>query len=139
MKKTVAFMLLILLVIAVCAACATASPGTATPGTLPPAVSSPAGMPARPGSNATGDPSANLGELVEVSGTVKRAQEGLVLITTSEGGEFMLRFSENSKWSDGVSQDIREGNTITCRVKPEPTFTMPSQGEVFLVIQNAAK
>ncbi len=139
MKKIFIFILLIAMTITVCAACATASPAVSSPGTASPAASSPAGMPARPGSGATGDPSANLGELVEVSGTVKQIQEGLVLITTNEGGEFMLRFNERAEWGIGVSREIKEGNAITCRVKPEPTFTTPSQGEVFLVIQNAEK
>lgn len=139
MKKAFISILLIVLIVSAFTACATASPAAASTVTVSPAASSPAGVPARPGSGATGDPSANLGDLVEVSGAVKQVREGLVLITTGEGAEFMLRFSENSKWSDGVSQDIREGNAITCQVKPEPTFTTPAQGEVFLVIQNAVK
>ncbi len=98
--------------------------------------SAPDGVPARPGSGATSDPSAHLNDLVEACGTVKQVNGQLVLIEPAGGGEFMLRFSENTRWEDGVSQTIEVGNTITCQVKPEPTLTTPSQGEVFLVTGN---
>jgi hypothetical protein len=75
-------------------------------------------------------------DLVEVSGVVKKVNGALVLIAPQGGGEFMLRFSENSKWADGVNAQIDTGNTIICRVKLEPTFTTPSQGEVILVLSN---
>jgi hypothetical protein len=104
----------------------------------PEAAQSPATMPARPGSDVTEDPSANLPDLVEVSGIIKEDNQGLVLITLSDGSDFMLRFSENSKWAQGVSKEMKPGNTITCTVKPEPTFTTPSQGEVFEVTANEA-
>jgi hypothetical protein len=81
-------------------------------------------------------PSENVADLVEVSGSVKEVKEGLVLITTQDQGEFMLRFSENSKWADGVDTKIETGNKITCLVKLEPTFAPPSQGEVFKVVSN---
>lgn len=108
---------------------------SATPTPMASEEPAPNGVPARPGSGATGDPSANLADLIEVSGVVKEVKEGLVLIS-QDGGDFMLRFSENSKWADGVDTKINTGNTITCLVKPEPTFTTPSQGEVFKVLKN---
>lgn len=95
-------------------------------------------MPALPGSDVTGDPSANLKDLVSVSGVVKEISEGLVLITCADGSDFMLRFSENSVWAEGVTKEISVGNTISCTVKPEPTFAPPSQGEVFEVTKNSA-
>ncbi len=105
----------------------------------PPAVESgttgPAGMPAPPYSGVTGDPSAYPDEL-EVSGTVQETNDSLVLILLEGGGEYMLRFSENSRWDDGVETDILAGNKVTCMVKPEPTLTTPSQGEVIEVISN---
>ncbi len=104
----------------------------------PPAVESgttgPAGM-APPYSGVTGDPSAYPDEL-EVSGTVQETNDSLVLILLEGGGEYMLRFSENSRWDDGVETDILAGNKVTCMVKPEPTLTTPSQGEVIEVISN---
>lgn len=108
-----------------------AADSTGAPGTT-----APAGMPARPGSGATGDPSGRLADLVELSGTVREVREGLVLIETDKGGEYMLRFSGNSKWADGVGTEIETGNRITCRVRPEPTLTTPAQGEVFEVTEN---
>ncbi len=106
--------------------------------TLPAPVETPDGMPARPGSGATGDPSVNLPDLIDVSGTVKEVNEGLVLITCEDGSGFMLRFSENSKFAEGVSREINVGNTISCSVRLEPTFTTPPQGEVFKVFENTA-
>ena len=100
---------------------------------------SPALMPARPGSDATGDPSGDLGDLTEVSGTVKTAQDGLVLIAlTDEGGDYMLRLSDNTRWDEGVDKTFAAGNTVSCMVKPEPTLTTPPQGEVLEVIANDA-
>jgi hypothetical protein len=104
---------------------------------LPSEESTPADMPARPDSGVTGDPSANLPDLVEVTGTVKEVNEGLVLISRPDTNEdFMLRFSENTKWDEGVNKELCTGNTIKCLVKLEPTFTTPSQGEVYEVIEN---
>jgi hypothetical protein len=111
------------------------SPVTAESG----AGQSPATMPARPGSGVTGDPSGNLQDAKEVSGTVKEVNDGLVLITLADGSDFMLRFSENSVFASGVEKQINVGNSITCTVKPEPTFTTPSQGEVLEVTENTAK
>jgi hypothetical protein len=105
---------------------------------LPAPADDPVGMPARPGSGVTGDPSANLPDFVEVSGTVKEVNPDLVLITCNDGSDFMLRFSENSKFVEGVNQEINVGNSISCTVKLEPTFTTPSQGEVFEVLVNIA-
>jgi hypothetical protein len=51
----------------------------------------------------------------------------------------MLRFSENSTWAQGVDQEIKVGNRISCTVKPEPTFAPPSQGEVYEVYENYAE
>jgi len=100
---------------------------------------SPASVPARPGSGVTGDPSGNLEDLQEVTGTVQEVRDGLVLIDLADnGGEFMLRFSENTHWDDGVSQEIQVGGTVTCLIKPEPTFAAPSQGEVMEVMVNEA-
>jgi len=85
----------------------------------------------------TGNPSSALPGLVEVSGTVKEIKQGLILIEQyDDQGGFMLRFSENTKWRDGVKKDIETGNRIKCLVKLEPTFTTPSQGEVYEVIEN---
>lgn len=76
-------------------------------------------------------------DLQEVTGTVKEIKEGLVLITLSENaGDFMLRFSEKTQWAKGVNTELMTGNVMTCRVKPEPTFAPPSQGEVILVLKN---
>ena len=76
---------------------------------------------------------------MKVSGVVKKINGALVLIASAQdGGEFMLRFSENSKWDAGVDTQISIGNTITCMVKLEPTFTTPSQGEVFEVLSNSS-
>ena len=100
---------------------------------------SPSGVAARPGSDATGDPSVNLEDRQEVSGVVKEVNGDLVLIELSDGsGEFMLRFSENSAWAKDVSRDIAADNTVTCIVKLEPTFAPPSQGEVLEVLSNEA-
>ncbi len=97
----------------------------------------PSSMPARPGSDVTGDPSANLP--VEVMGIVKEINDALVLIEIPDnGGDFMLRFSENTKWDTGVNTEIVIGNSIVCLVKPEPTVTTPSQGEVIQVLNNDA-
>jgi hypothetical protein len=96
-------------------------------------------MPARPGSGLTHDPSVNLDDLQEVSGVVREVNGDLVLIELSgDGGEFMLRFSENSTWCEDVSTDINVGNTVTCIVKLEETFAPPAQGEVMEVLSNEA-
>lgn len=97
-----------------------------------------AGVPARPGSGVTGDQSGNLGDLQEVSGVVRDLKPGLILIALdNNGGDFMLRMSDNTKWDAGVkSKVVKVGNTMTCRVKPEPTLAPPSQGEVYLVLKN---
>lgn len=94
-------------------------------------------VPVSPGSGVSADTSDIINNLTEVSGKVKKVNGDLVLITLSDNGsDFMLRFSENTKWDDGVSKDIRTGNMITCMVKPEETFAPPSQGEVYEVISN---
>jgi hypothetical protein len=95
-------------------------------------------MPARPGSGVTGDASANVPQLVDVSGTVKEVNGDLMLITCEDGSDFMLRFGEHTEWAQGVSKDINAGDFIACTVKPEPTFTTPAQGEVYEVTQHAA-
>ncbi len=132
MKKIFLIMALLLLILT--AAC-TANGGRAAD-TSGPDGTSPAGMPARPGSGVTGDPSAHLDELMEVSGTVLEVNDDLVLMTLEDGSEYMLRFSESSQWDDGVSKEILTDNVVTCLVKPEPTLTTPSQGEVIEVISN---
>lgn len=145
MKKNIALYILVILELALFCACAPAEDASVLPAgtesqqaTAAPDETVPAGVPARPGSGKTGDPSAYLNDLVEKSGTVKTINDGLVLIDLADnGGEFMLRFSENSKWADGVDQKIEAGNTITCLVKPEPTLTTPSQGEVYEVTANS--
>jgi hypothetical protein len=94
-------------------------------------------MPAKPGLDVTYDPSANLP--VDITGIVKEIREGLVLVEIPDnGGDFMLRFSENTKWDTGVNTEIIVGNSIVCLVKPEPTVTTPSQGEVMQVLNNDA-
>lgn len=118
------------------AACATVGLPVATVTPEPAGESGPAVMPAKPGSDATGDPSANLHDLVDVAGVAKEVKKGLVLVTLEDGSDFMLRFSENTRWDDGVNQQVSVGNRITCQVKPEPTFTTPSQGEVYFVTGN---
>lgn len=87
-----------------------------------------------PVSSASMDPSTNL---QEVTGVVKDLKSGLILIAlTNNGGDFMLRISDNTKWAEGVDKTVKLGNYMTCRVKPEPTFAPPSQGEVYLVMKN---
>jgi hypothetical protein len=94
-------------------------------------------MPARPGSGVTGDPSGNLGDLQEVSGVVIDLRSGLILIALDHNGEFMLRMSDNTQWDAGAtSKVVKVGNSMTCRVKPEPTLAPPSQGEVYRVLKN---
>ncbi len=150
MKKKMILLTVVILAVLAAASCASKGDDTITldpmenggnvllPAVDGPAVGGPADMPARPGSDVTGDPSVNLPELVDVSGTVKEVNEGLVLITCGDGGDFMLRFSENSKFAEGVSQEIKVGNKVSCTVKLEPTFAPPSQGEVFEVMENTA-
>jgi hypothetical protein len=135
MRKLLLFLLL-LMIMSVLAACTSETGGT--PDTsMPAGTSAPSAMPARPGSGVTGDPSASLVDLVEVKGTVKETKPGLILIELiNGGGEFMLRLSENTIWDAGVSKDILAGNIMICQVKPEPTFTTPSQGEVYRVMEN---
>ena len=134
MKKLFVFMGILLLILA--AACTANSVHPTQSPAADPDTSNPVGMPARPGSGVTGDPSAYLDELVEVSGTVQEVNDGLVLILLVDGSEYMLRFSDKSHWDDGVDTKILTGNKITCMVKPEPTLTTPSQGEVIEVISN---
>lgn len=136
MLKPVFVAILLLILAFIFAACATVGLPSATVTPEPAAESGPAVMPARPGSGATGDPSANLHDLVDVAGVAKEVKEGLVLITREDGSDFMLRFSENTTWDEGVDQTIAVGNRIACQVKPEPTFTTPSQGEVYFVSGN---
>lgn len=98
-----------------------------------PNTNGPAGVdtPVSPGAT---DPTANL---QEVTGVVKDLKSGLILISlVNNGGDFMLRISENTKWAEGVDKTVKVGNCMTCRVKPEPTFAPPSQGEVYLVLKN---
>jgi hypothetical protein len=110
--------------------------GSCSPSNLPESTA-PGSVPARPGRDVTSDPSANLPDLVEVNGTVKEVKEGLILISLAdEGGDFMLRFSEHSKFAEGVNTEIKAGNTVQCLVKLEPTFAPPSQGEVYEVLAN---
>jgi hypothetical protein len=107
-----------------------------SPSTLPDS-EAPNSVPARPGTDVTSDPSANLPDLVEVNGTVKEVKQGLVLITLADGGgDFMLRFSEHSKFAEGVGTELKTGSTVRCLVKPEPTFAPPAQGEVYEVLSN---
>jgi hypothetical protein len=102
-----------------------------------PESTAPGSVPARPGRDVTSDPSANLPDLVEVNGTVKEVKDGLILISlTDGGGDFMLRFSDHSKFAEGVNTEIKTGNTVKCLVKPEPTFAPPAQGEVYEVLAN---
>lgn len=83
------------------------------------------------------EPPELLPEFMEVTGTVKEVKEGLILISlTDDGGDFMLRFSENSKYTEGIDPEIEVGNSVKCLVKPEPTFAPPAQGEVFEVLFN---
>lgn len=80
---------------------------------------------------------ADFTELTEVSGTVKEVKDGLVLLSLADnGGDFMLRFSENSTFAQGVDTEFKPGNTVKCTVKPEPTFAPPAQGEVYEVFFN---
>ena len=88
------------------------------------------------GSADSTDPSANPDDLQEVSGIVKEVKDDLVLISLTDGGEYMLRFSENTTWREGADTLVAAGNKVTCLVKPEPTFTTPSQGEVIEVLVN---
>lgn len=137
MKKrmVVAFILVLIVLLGACADKAvieiTAAPSSASQG--------PNSMPARPGSGVTGDPSAILKDLTNVSGTVKEIKQDLVLITLKDGGgDFMLRFTDKTIWDEGVSKDIKVGNNMECLVKLEPTFAPPSQGEVYEIISNTA-
>ncbi len=105
------------------------APDTVTSG---PGVGSSVDAPSSTG--ASDDPAASL---MEVSGVVKEQKPGLVLISLNDnGGDFMLRISENTKWAQGVSKTIKPGSCITAKVKLEPTLAPPSQGEVFLVVKN---
>jgi hypothetical protein len=137
MKK---ILLIPMLIIAfLLSACVTQPAVSTPPSTEPSAGQTEAGVSARPGSGITGDESDNLQDLIEARGTVKEVNGDLVLITLSDNGnDFMLRFSENSKYDEGISKDIKAGNKIKCMVKPEETFAPPSQGEVYEVIANEA-
>jgi hypothetical protein len=140
MKRRLISAVLLAMAAVLLAACSAGGAGSGSEAsgiTLPAPADSPAGMPARPGSGVSGDPSVNLDDRQEVSGVVKEVNGDLVLIgLAGDGGDFMLRFSENSTWCEGVSQDITVGNTIRCTVKPEPTSAPPSQGEVKEVLLN---
>lgn len=118
-------------------AAATVMP-SATPQPSAAESTAPAASPTKPAMGNLESPPAKAA-LVKVSGVVKKINGALVLIASAQdGGEFMLRFSENSKWDAGVDTQISIGNTITCMVKLEPTFTTPSQGEVFEVLSNSS-
>lgn len=144
MTKKLFFIAVVLIVALAASACVanineniiSPEPTQNTNNILLPATDSPIGVPARPGSGVSGDPSANLPDLVDVSGIVKEVRQDLVLITCDDGGDFMLRFSEHSTWAEGVNKEIKVGNRISCSVKLEPTFTTPSQGEVYEVFEN---
>jgi len=121
-------------------ACAmgTNAPGADASGIVQPA-DSPSGVPARPGSGMTNDPSVNLEDRQEVTGIVKTVNGELVLIDLAQdGGEYMLRFTEDTRWAEGVEPNICTGNTVTCIVLPEETFAPPAQGEVLEVLSNTA-
>lgn len=78
--------------------------------------------------------------LVDMEGVVKQVDEGLALIELGdEGGEFLLRFTDNTVWNEGINTYVDVGNIIQCRVKPDATFTTPAQGEVFEVLKNEPK
>lgn len=130
MTKIFGVILPLILLMILLAACATQ--------VIPPATSSATNtdLPAASSPAVTGTPEATMPNLVEVSGVVKKIDGDLVLIATQDAGDFVLDFSGNSKWADGVSTKIEIGNTMTCRVKPEPTFTTPDRGEVYLVLSN---
>ncbi|MHB1314464.1 MAG: hypothetical protein ACYCX2_03130 [Christensenellales bacterium] len=117
-KKSVLLIGLVLLMI-VTASCAATQGGNGQPS--PEKTPSPSGNP----------------DWQEVSGTVKEVNQGLILIALNDnGGDFMLRISENTQWDAGVDKAFKTGNSVTCLVKPEPTFTTPSQGEVMRVLKN---
>jgi hypothetical protein len=140
MKKRLALLISFALVVLVFAACdpdGRAGGPVINPGGGPADdAGAPQVMPALNGEGRTGDPSANLPDLNQVCGAVKEVKEGLVLITLPDnGGDYMLRFGENTVWDEGTDQSmLAEGKTITCTVKPEETFAPPAQGEVFEVI-----
>lgn len=94
-----------------------------------------AGTESESGDVLSSDPSAN--QPVEIMGVVKEIKDNLVLIEMPDnGGDFMLRFSENTKWDTGINTEIVVGNSLVCLVKLEPTVTTPSQGEVMQVTAN---
>lgn len=139
MKRWMVSIVLCLAVITLFAACSKGtnegSEGSAN--TLPAPMDTAAGVPARPNSDVSGDGSVNLDELMEVSGTVKEINSNMALISLTENGEdYMLRFSEKTTWRENVNTNITAGNILKCNVKPEPTFTTPSQGEVIEVLSN---
>lgn len=104
---------------------------------LPAPADSPAGVPARPDSGVSGDASVNLEDRQEVMGVVKEVNGDLVLISlTQDGGDYMLRFTEDTRWAEGVETELCVGNTVTCVVLPEETFAPPVQGEVIEVLSN---
>ena len=135
MRKLLILMLALLITMFMAVSCDTAGETETETTAVAESEDAPSSMPARPGSDVTGDPSANLP--VEVMGTVKEVNDALVLIEIPDnGGDFMLRFSENTKWDTGVNTEIIVGNSIVCLVKLEPTVTTPSQGEVIQVTAN---
>lgn len=138
MSKLLILMLALVLTMFMAVSCDTAGEkGTETTVTESESGDAPSSMPARPGSDITGDPSANLP--VEIMGVVKEIKDSLVLIEIPDnGGDFMLRFSENTKWDTGINTEIVVGNSLVCLVKLEPTVTTPSQGEVIQVLSNDA-
>jgi hypothetical protein len=128
MKRKFFMMLALTIIMVLSSACSTGNPG----GKL-------TGIPAGTDFTATGSPSATHPDLQEVTGVVKEIKQDLILLSLAENGEdFRLRFSENSKWGEGIGKEILMGNTLDCLVKLEPTFTTPSQGEVYEVISNTA-
>ena len=95
------------------------------------------GMPAVPGSDAAGDPSADLP--VEITGIVKEIKDTLVLVEIPDkGSDYMLRFSEISEWGTGINTEISVGSRVVCVVRPEPVLTEPSQGEVLRIVNNVS-
>ncbi|MHB1150720.1 MAG: hypothetical protein ACYCWE_10535 [Eubacteriales bacterium] len=135
MRKLLILMLALVITMFMAVSCDTAGETETETTAVAESEDAPSSMPARPGSDVTGDPSANLP--VEVMGIVKEINDALVLIEIPDnGGDFMLRFSENTKWDAGVNTEIIVGNSIVCLVKLEPTVTTPSQGEVIQVTAN---
>jgi len=124
--------------LAACSAGGTQNGSEASGITLPAPADSPDGMPARPGSGLTHDPSVNLDDLHEVSGVVREVNGDLVLIELSGDGGNSCSGSAKIRRGAKALARTSVGNTIRCTVKPEPTFAPPSQGEVKEVLFNEA-